>query len=140
MVIGQGYTDRFLTQQEARAIFAQGIAQLDLSGKRVLVIIPDSTRSGPIPLCFQALTELIRPVAAQLDFLIALGTHAPMSEAGICEHLGITPEQHTNEYGDVRVFNHIYTEGLRTLGVIPAAEITALTGPSTMPASDWSKA
>lgn len=128
MVIGKGLTDRFLTEAEAYDIFRQGIDQLDLRGKRVLVIIPDTTRSGPVPLCFQTLTELIRPQAAQLDFMIALGTHAPLDEAGICRHLGITPEQRAAEYGDVQVFNHIYTEGLRTVGVISADELRAMTG------------
>jgi nickel-dependent lactate racemase len=128
MVIGKGLTERFLSEPEAVAIFQEGVAQLDLTGKRVLVIIPDSTRSGPLPLCFRTLTALIRPVAAQLDYMIALGTHLPMDEAGICAHLGLTPEEREAEYGDVQIFNHIYTEGLRTLGVIPAAEIAALTG------------
>ncbi|MEN6479013.1 MAG: lactate racemase domain-containing protein, partial [Anaerolineales bacterium] len=128
MVIGKGLTDRFLTEAEAYDIFRQGIDQLDLRGKRVLVILPDSTRSGPVPLCFRTLTELIRPQAAQLDFMIALGTHAPLDEAGICRHLGITAEQRAAEYGDIQVFNHIYTEGLRTVGAIPADEARALTG------------
>jgi len=128
MVIGKGLTERFLSEQETVAIFAEGVAQLDLTGKRVLAIIPDSTRSGPLPLCFRTLTALIRPVAAQFDCMIALGTHLPMDEASICAHLGLTPEEREGEYGDVQIFNHIYTEGLRTVGVISAEEIAALTG------------
>ncbi len=128
MAIGKGFTDRFLSNDEARSVFAEGVGQLDLKGKRVLVIIPDSTRSGPIPLCFRALTELIRPMAAQLDFMIALGTHLPMDDAAICRHLGITADERSAVYGGIQIINHNYTEGLRELGVIGAEEIAQLAG------------
>jgi nickel-dependent lactate racemase len=128
MLIGTGYTDRFLSIEEAREVFAQGVAQLDTSGKRVLVIIPDSTRSGPIPLCFRTLCALLLGKAAKLDYLIALGTHMPMSEEKICQHLGITAEERKSAYGQVGIYNHNWQEGLVTIGTIPAADIGQLTG------------
>ncbi|NLG27274.1 MAG: DUF2088 domain-containing protein [Chloroflexi bacterium] len=126
MLIGTGYTDRFLSEAETRAIIAQGVQQLDASGKRVLIIIPDSTRSGPIPLCFQALCENLMGVAARLDFMIALGTHMPMSEDKLCHHVGITRVERETRYRDVGIHNHNWKAGLTTLGTIPAADIAAL--------------
>jgi nickel-dependent lactate racemase len=128
MVIGKGYTDRFLTEQEARAIFAEGLDQIPLEGQRVVVIVPDSTRSGPIPLCFRAITELTLGKVAKLDILIALGTHMEMSEERICEHLGITLEERRTRYAAVGLYNHNWESGLKTVGVIPASEIAHLSG------------
>ena len=126
MVIGEGYTDRYLSDEEALAIFAAGLGRLDLDGRRVLVIIPDSTRSGPVPLCFRALTDMLQGRVAKLDFMIALGTHAPMDDAHIGKHLGISAEERVTRYADVGVYNHNWQEGLRHIGTIPAAEVGAL--------------
>src|SRR5580692_10359292 len=62
----------------------------DFRNKRVLVIVPDGTRTGPIGLVFKALHAQIGGVADKLDVLIALGTHQPMSEAAICGRLEIS--------------------------------------------------
>jgi len=52
-MIGIGYEDRSLTEAEIRQLMAQTFAETDLSGKRVLIIIPDSTRTAPIPEMFR---------------------------------------------------------------------------------------
>jgi nickel-dependent lactate racemase len=128
MVIGKGYTERFLSESEIRETFEQGLTTLNLEAKRLLVIIPDSTRSGPIPLCFRLLTELLLGKVAKLDFLIALGTHMAMDEESICRHLGITLEERRTAYAAVEVYNHDWLAGLKTVGAISAAEIKALSG------------
>jgi len=128
MVIGQGYTDRFLTPDEARAIFERGLAEIGVRGKRLLFIIPDSTRSGPMPFCFRTLTDLTLGQAAQVDFLIALGTHLEMDEDKVMHHLGITPEERRLRYGKVGIYNHNWQAGLVEIGTIPADEIEALSG------------
>ncbi len=128
MVIGEGYTDRFLSDDEALAIFAAGLGQLDLDGKRVIAIIPDGTRSGPVPLCFRALTDMLQGRVAKLDFLVALGTHVPMDDAHIQRHLGISAAERGTRYADVGIYNHNWQEGLRHIGTIPASEIGALSG------------
>lgn len=126
MVIGYGCPDRPLTEDEARAIFAEGVESLALDGKKVLVIIPDSTRSAPMNFVFTTLTALIKPLAAKLDYLIALGTHIPMDEEHICAHLGLTVAERRGEYGDVDIYNHDFRGKLRTIGSIPREEIEAL--------------
>jgi nickel-dependent lactate racemase len=128
MVIGKGFTDRFLTDDEARAILAEGISQIETVGKKLLIIVPDSTRSSPMPLCFRTLTELLLGKAAQVDFMVALGTHLPMSEGKICQHLGITMAERQGRYAAVGLLNHNWQEGLKVLGTIPASEIGQLSG------------
>ncbi|MHB1318472.1 MAG: lactate racemase domain-containing protein [Anaerolineae bacterium] len=126
MLIGKGFSHRFLTEVEARDVFAQGVEQANLGGKRVLLVLPDSTRSGPIPLCFRTLADLMLGRVARLDVLIALGTHIAMDEERLCRHLGITPEERTGRYHQIGIYNHDYQSGLTVLGKIPASEIAEL--------------
>ncbi len=128
MLIGKAFTDRLLTKDEAREVFAEGLAQLDLDGQRVLLIMPDSTRSGPFGFCFRSIADELLGIAAKLDVLIALGTHMAMSEERICEHFGLSSEERSGRYGEVAFLNHDFRSGLRTIGTIPAAEIEALSG------------
>ena len=128
MVIGKGYTDRFLTEAEVRGIFKRGLATIDTAGKKVLVILPDGTRSGPIPLCFRLFTELLGGATAKLDFMIALGTHIPMEGERLFRHLGITARERETQYAKIGLYNHDWQKLLKCLGTIPAAEIRELTG------------
>lgn len=99
------------------------------TGKKVLLIVPDGTRTAPVGALFQAIHRQIGGVTRNLDVLIALGTHQPMSEAAICERLDITFEQRKTAYASVRFFNHAWNDpsALKNIGTIPAEEISALT-------------
>lgn len=55
-------------------------APLPLDARWVLVIIPHSSRAAPIPLLSRLLHEEIGRRVVRLDYLIALGAHAPMPE------------------------------------------------------------
>ena len=57
MISGKGSTNATLTNEDVRQLVAQACVQLPLDGKRVLVIIPDGTRTAPIPLFFRVLYE-----------------------------------------------------------------------------------
>jgi lactate racemase len=128
MVIGTGFADRYLAREEVSRIIEQGLNSLPVDGKRALVIIPDSTRTMPMPLMFELFEALLAPRVAALDYLVALGTHPLMSD----EHLSrLVGQPVANERaGRSRVFNHHWEDpaNLVTLGVIPAAEIGDLTG------------
>jgi lactate racemase len=102
----------------------------DYRQKRVLVIVPDGTRTAPIGLVFKALHAHLGGVTAKLDVLIALGTHQPMSEEAICQRLEISLEERAGTYRKVAFHNHAWDQpaALREIGSIPAAEISRLTG------------
>src|SRR5919106_6586053 len=87
-VIGRGVGDGYLSEDELRAIAREGLARLPLDGRRVLVLIPDGTRTMPMPLMFDLLERELGPRVATLDYLVALGTHAPMSDAQLSRHVG----------------------------------------------------
>lgn len=129
MIPGVGHSDHVMSKEEVRELLRERFATLDLDGKRLLVIIPDGTRSGPVSLFFELFHELLWGRVAALDYLIALGTHPPMSEAAILRRIGVTPEEMAGRYKGVRLFNHLWDDPstFRTLGEIPAAEIGQLT-------------
>ena len=128
MVIGHGETTRHLSEADVRRIVADGFATAPVDGKRLLVLIPDSTRTMPMALMFDALVATLGPRTTALDFLVALGTHQPMSD----EHLGrlIGRPVVDGRAGGSRIFNHRWDlDGTyATLGTIPAAEIAQLSG------------
>lgn len=121
----RGLTDGYLTDSETYALMKAGLDQVNLAGKKVLVLIPDSTRSCPLPMLFRHLVELVGPKAAKLDFLIALGTHQPMAEDKINQMLDLTEDERKGKYKKVGIFNHDWqTPGtFKILGTIPADDI-----------------
>ena len=102
----------------------------DYRDKKVLLIVPDGTRTAPIGLMFQTIFKQIGEVTRNIDVLIALGTHQPMSEAAICERLDISENERRGQYKKVRFFNHAWDnpETLRNIGTISADEISKLSG------------
>lgn len=98
-------------------------------GKRVLLIVPDGTRTAPIGRIFKPLFEQIGAVTRQLDVMIALGTHQPMSEEAICRRLEIPPEERRGRYAGIVFHNHAWDNpaALRQIGVIAADETRQLT-------------
>ena len=92
----------YLSSDEARALIAQACPAKDYKGKRVLLIVPDATRTCPLGLLFRGLHEQIGGATAAFDVMIALGTHQPMSEEAICERLGISIEERRAKFGAAR--------------------------------------
>ena len=117
--------DRPLIEAEIRQILTEGLAGSRYAGKKVLVIIPDSTRTAPIPLMYRLLHDILGPQVEALDFLVALGTHPPMSDAALGRLVGVEVRDGATE--DSKIFNHRWDldESFVTVGVIPASEIRA---------------
>ncbi len=130
MITGKGSTTETLTVEDVRQLIAQACDHLPLDGKRVLVIIPDGTRTAPIALFFRLLYEQLGQRVGQLDYLIALGTHPPMSEEAIERLVGVSARERAESFPKVRVFNHHWAQAemLQTIGVISRQEAARLTG------------
>ena len=120
-------TERSLSDIEIRELLSEGIGQLDLTGRRVLVVIPDGTRTAPIGLLFSLLGDVLGSKVEALDYLIALGTHPPMDDAAKSRLLGTSVVD--GKAGRSRVFNHRWEspDTFATLGTIPASEVAAET-------------
>ena len=127
MLIGQGSNDRFLELDEIRETVREALNSLKLEGKRVLVIIPDGTRSMPMPLMFSLFNEVLGSNVSALDYLVALGTHQPMSDTHLSELVGAKVEN--GRAGKNRIFNHDwqYPDNFTHIGTIPADDIEKIT-------------
>ncbi len=101
----------------------------DYQGKRILLIVPDGTRTAPVGLVFKKLFDQLNRATKQFDVMIALGTHQPMAEAAICSRLEISMEDRTRQYRDVAFINHEWdnSEELKNIGTITKEEISLLT-------------
>lgn len=130
VALGAGYTDALVSDEQAKSIVADILAPLELDAKRVLLIVPDATRTAPVGLLFKLIHAQLAPRVQNLDVMIALGTHQPMTEEQIQTRLGLTPTERTEEYRAVKFLNHAWDDAsqLQNIGTIPAAEISTLSG------------
>ena len=126
----QALVGQALDQAQIQTAVTQACPADAFRGQRVLLIIPDGTRTAPIGDLFKALHAQIGGVTKALDVLIALGTHQPMSEEAICQRLDITPAERRARYAKVAFHNHAWDNpaALQLIGTITADEISALTG------------
>ncbi len=118
----------YLNDSELREVVTAAFADNTINGKRVLFVIPDSTRSMPMPAMFRALHAELAGRVARLDFMVALGTHPPMSDEALNKLLGISAEERSGLFKDVGIYNHEWDnpEALTYIGVIEEDEIAAL--------------
>ncbi len=129
MVVGKGGTDRTLSEEEVLGILKQGIPPGLVKGRRVLVLTPDATRTCPMPLMARTIARLVAPHAGRLDFMVALGTHQPMSDERIDALYGIRPGERETTFHGIRFLNHRWDlpETLRKIGRIDEARIEQIT-------------
>jgi len=106
MVIERQNKDGCVENEQVREAMAEFFAQNDYTSKRILVIIPDNTRSGPIGEMFKLMYEFLGSKAKAVDCLVALGTHQAMSNEQICARLSMTPHERSSKYAAVKFFNH----------------------------------
>ena len=119
-----------LTPSQVAATLDGFVASYPFEGKRILVVVPDGTRTAPVGALLQGLHERLGGTVARLDIIIALGTHPPMSEEAINRRMEWTAEERAGKYASVRVFNHTWDqpETLQEIGRIRAVEIHDLSG------------
>jgi nickel-dependent lactate racemase len=129
-MIGTGTPANTLSEADVERLLADSLDPLPLDGKRLLVIIPDGTRTAPIPLMFRLLYERLGRRVERLDYLIALGTHPPMPEDAIERLVGVSAGERAARYPKSQIFNHEWAnpEALTTIGTISAREAAELTG------------
>lgn len=97
--------------------------------QRLLVLIPDHTRSLPLPFLFRAVVEILHNVK-RLDFIVALGTHPSLSEESLNKLVGITAEERATKFKHIGLLNHQWntSSAMTSLGVIEQDEIKQIAG------------
>jgi len=128
MMIGKGYADRTLSEDELRGFIAASARDLGVDRKRVLVVVPDGTRTMPMALMFELLQEEIARRAAACDYLVALGTHPRMTDEQLRCHFGRAVENGTCD--GAKIFNHRWdvADTFAEIGTIPADEVADVSG------------
>ncbi len=134
MIIAQAIAETgLLTHDEVMDVLTRGLGGR-FTGQKVLVLIPDHTRSLPLPELFRMVVEVLHDVG-QLTFMVALGTHPGYTEIGLNQLVGITPEERATTFRHVNLINHAWNDpaALTSLGVLEQDEIKRLAGPNWHP-------
>lgn len=122
---------RVLNDDEIRTACEAALAPWDVDGHRVVVLVPDRTRTCPLPELFAHVHRCLAPRVNGIDVLVALGTHAPMSDDEIRVHLGLgDAEHHARRFPKVAIHNHAWDEPgvLVEVGRLSKPEVEAISG------------
>lgn len=119
---------KILSEQEIISVLHKSLDG-QFADQKVLVLIPDHTRSIPLPFIFRALVEILRNTR-QLDFMVALGTHPPLTEESLHDLVGITSEERNTRYAKIGLLNHAWNnpDALTHLYTFEQDEIKELAG------------
>lgn len=121
---------RLLREADVQQKLEAACAGIGISGRKLLAIIPDNTRTAPVGLFFKLLHRLCAGKAARLDYLVALGTHPLLGENELLKRVGISREEKEGVYSASNLFNHRWdqAEALTRIGRIGEFEMLELTG------------
>ncbi|MFZ5856856.1 MAG: lactate racemase domain-containing protein [Chloroflexota bacterium] len=119
---------KLLTDDTIRSTLTRALEK-QFSNQRVLVLIPDHTRSLPLPFLFSALVEILHDTK-QLDFMVALGTHPPLNDESMNRLVGISAEERKTTFANIGLLNHAWDDpaALITLGTMEQDEIKQIAG------------
>jgi len=120
-VVSQPDLDAFLTSQ---------LAGFGVDGKSVVLVVPDGTRSCPLPRVMDVVYRELVGRASSLTALIALGTHAYMTPDDLERLFGAEGIGLAAKYPGMTVVNHEWKDpaNIVDVGTISADEIDRLSG------------
>ena len=116
-----GGADGVISPDDLRTFVAEQFAGLDLDGRSLCLVIPDGSRVCPLPPIIDAVLAAVRGRVRSCVAVVALGTHAPMTDDALRSLVGtdeLTVVNH--EWWDERAFTSI--------GMLPATAMLDLSG------------
>ncbi len=121
VVLGHRQIDSFIREQLTAA---------DLDGRSVCVLVPDATRSCPLPDLLSAVHGALHGRVSRLTVLVALGTHAALSDDALAAHLGYPPGAGGTRYPQTSILSHAWWEPSTfvDVGCLTAERIAELSG------------
>jgi nickel-dependent lactate racemase len=119
-----------LSPEQVSTFVRDQFAAADVAGKQVCLVVPDGTRTCPLPLLMRAAYEALGDRPSAVTVVIALGTHQGMEEDHLARHLGYSPGAPEETYPGWTILNHEswLPETFTFLGTIGADRLTELTG------------
>ena len=110
-----------LAPEQVRRFVRAQVAGLDLAGRSLCVVIPDGTRRCPLPALLQAVADGVGDRVRSWTAVVALGTHAPMSDDAIGFLVGpVALRARNHAWWDDDTFVHV--------GRLPAELVHDLSG------------
>ena len=98
------------------------------------MLIPDHTRSLPLPELFRTVVEILHDVR-ELNFMVALGTHPPLPEEYLNKLVGISADERMTTFRHIGLVNHAWDDlsALTSLGMLDQDDIKRIAGASWHP-------
>lgn len=124
-----GGPDEVLSAEQVRSFIHEQLAGAQLDGRSVCIVVPDATRTCPLPQLLTDVHEALTGRVSRMTVLIALGTHAAMSEAELAAWLGYAERGLADTFPGMEVVQHEWwrPETFASLGVIAADRVGELT-------------
>ena len=97
-----------LSDAQVRAFVHEQLDSAGLRDRSVCVLIPDATRTCPLPMLASAVHEALHGRVSRLTVLVALGTHHAMDESALAAHLGYAEGALAERYPGTAVVNHAW--------------------------------
>lgn len=118
----------YISDQDLKDFISSGLHSLSLTGKRVLIIVPDDTRTLPLAIIYEVISHSLQGIVSGFDFLIALGTHPPLNDQQLSRMFG--EEVCNNRVGQSFIFNHAWhdPDQLCEIGMISGGRMKELSG------------
>jgi len=118
-----------LGDNEIYKLFKNGLEKYELNNKKILLITPDNTRSGPHYLFVKYILEILKSKVRKIDILLALGTHPLMSEEEIKNFFKINNKNILSLFKNVNIYNHNWKtkKKFKKIGYFSKEEIFKLT-------------
>ncbi len=110
MATSIGGAEEILDDGQVRSFVRHQLDSADLDGRSVCVLVPDTTRTCPMPLLLSAVHEALHGRVSRLTVLVALGTHAPLADDVRAVHLGYPADDLASAYPGTTVIDHAWWE------------------------------
>ncbi len=125
-----GGADVTLGDDDVRRFVHRCLDHVALEGRSVCVVVPDATRTCPLPLLLEAVHGALHGRVSKLTVLVALGTHPAMTDQALADHLGYHPDRLSGHYPGLTIMNHAWWDPatLVDVGVIPSSRVGELSG------------
>ncbi|MGH3472647.1 MAG: lactate racemase domain-containing protein [Nocardioidaceae bacterium] len=119
-----------LTESRVQHFISDQLSGVPLDGRSVCVLVPDATRSCPLPLLMHAVHHSLHERASSVTLLVALGTHAAMTDEQLAGHLGYPVADPHSVYPGMTVLNHEWwrRDCLVSVGSLSADLVHTLSG------------
>lgn len=125
-----GGADKVLNHDEECDFIEAQLADFDVDGKRLTIVIPDGTRHAPVARILGFVRDALKDRPKDVRVVIAAGTHAAMDDDAIASLTGCEPGKFSETYPGWQIFNHEWWDEntFANLGTIDRKEIGELSG------------